>query len=103
MSEEFEFIRGIVKREDVEKLKRDMRDAIKGPQIVQYLDSEEPVLMVEARKYAEKETESFEGAVGLDTLPFLQFSILRAVVHGFLIHKRAHDRLWEGIDADSRI
>jgi len=103
MSEEFGFMRGIVKREDVEKLKRDMQDAIKGVEIVKYLDREEPILMTEARKYAEKETQSFEGAVGLDALPFLQFSIIRAVVHGFLINKRAHDRFWEGINTDSKI
>lgn len=103
MSEEFTFIKGIVKSEDVKKLKRDMQDAIKGLQIVNYLDKEEPVLMLEAHRYAEKETRSFEGAVGLDSLPFLQFSIMRAVAYGFLIHKKANDRLWEGIDENSTI
>ena len=103
MAEEFGFMRGIVKREDVETLKRDMQDAIKGMEIVKYLDREEPILMMEARKYAEKETQSFERAVGLDTLPFLEFSITRAVVHGFLINKRAHDRFWGSLNANSKI
>ena len=103
MTEEFGFMRGIVKKQDVEKLKCDMRDAIKGVEIVKYLDREEPILMAEAREYAEKETQSFEGAVGLDTLPFLQFAITRAVVQGFLINKRPHDRFWAGIDINSKI
>jgi len=103
MSEEFRFMRGIVKSEDVVKLKRDMQDAIKGMELVKYLDSEEPILMSEARKYAEKEIGSFSGAIGLDTLPFLEISIVRAILHGFLINKRAHDRFWEEVDVDSTI
>jgi len=103
MAEDFEFVRGIVKRKDVERLKCDMRDAIKGVEMAKYLESDEPILMKEAREYAQKETRSFEGAVGLDTLPFLEISITRAVIHGFLINKRAHDRFWEGVDIDAKI
>ena len=101
--ESFSFARGIVKQEDVDALSRDLRDPIKGAEILRYLEKEEPIVMVEARKFAEKETQSFEGTVGLDMLPFLQFSITRAVIHGFLTHKKARDRFWAGINENSRL
>ena len=102
MGDEIGFTRGLVKREDVEALQRDMKDAIKGMDIMRYLETREPIFMKEASEFAANELMAFDGLVGHDIMAFLSFTIKRAVVQGFLIHKRANDRFWADIDQDSR-
>ena len=103
MSEEFGFMRGIVKREDFEAYKKDMQDPAMGMELTHYLEKIEPAFLMEARKFAEDEMKRFEDTVAPVEQPTVYFVIFRAIVTGFFIHKKAHDRIWAGIDENSTI
>jgi hypothetical protein len=103
MPESFGFVKGVVRECDAEAVRKETEEPEGCRRMVSILEKEEPFFLAEAHRVAQEEIEAVEDLFSPIESPLIYRAVLSAMVKGFLLHKKANDRLWSGIDINSKI
>lgn len=95
--------RGIIKMEDIEAARQGLQDPREYNKFMKGLVDQEPGLAMGLIFFSVEESEKFVDDVPLEILEKIEKNLRLAMEVGYLAHKKAHDRFWEGIDLNSKI
>jgi len=103
MGEARSFRRSMIKMEDINAAREELKDPHEYDRFIEDLSGEEPGLAIGLTLFSIDEAERFADNVSAEVLEKIQERLENAMAVGYLTHKKAHDRFWDGLDLNSKI